>query len=203
MIQKKVNLLLIMICLSTSSFAVSYVSDELFTYTHNGPGTKYKIRGLVHAGDKLNVISVDKANGYTQIKDDKGRNVWVNSKHISNKPGLKQQLEKLNTKYQNLTKKLSTSQEQANENQLNLENNLKENINQVMKLKKENLALKEKLKTIQSKNDSLSQKVDNEKNELLMQWFSYGGMVAGIGLVLGLLLPLLIPNRKQPKSRWA
>lgn len=203
MIQKKVTLLLIMICLSTSSFAANYVSDELFTYTHNGPGTQYKIRGLVHAGDKLHVLSVDKDKGYTQIKDDKGRSVWVNSKHISNKPGLKQQLEKLNAKYLNLTKKLSTSEDQANENQLNLENNLKENISQVMKLQKENLALKKELKTMQSTNNSLNERVDNEKNELLMQWFSYGGMVAGIGLVLGLILPLLIPSRKQQKSRWA
>ena len=202
MIQKKVTLLLIMICLSTSGFAANYVSDELFTYTHNGPGTQYKIRGLVHAGDKLHVLSVDKAKGYTQIRDDKGRNVWVNSQHVSSKPGLKQQLEKLNTKYINLTKKLSTSEDQANENQLNLENSLQENIDQVMQLQKENVSLKEKLKTIQSKNDSLTARVDNEKNELLMQWFTYGGMVAGLGLVLGLILPLLIPSRKQQKSRW-
>lgn len=201
MIQKKVTLLLIMMCLSTSSFAANYVSDELFTYTHNGPGTQYKIRGLVHAGDKLHVLSVDKAKGYTQIKDDKGRSVWVNSQHVSNKPGLKQQLENLNNKYLNLTEKLSIAEDQANKNQLDLKNNLNENINQVLELQKENVSLKEELKTIQSENNSLNDMLDNEKNELLMQWFSYGGMVAGLGLILGLILPLLIPTRKQ-KSRW-
>ena len=50
-------------------------------------------------------------------------------------------------------------------------------------------------------NDSLNEKLDNEKNDLLMRWFSYGGMVAGIGLLVGLILPSLIPNKRR-RNRW-
>ncbi len=34
-----------------------------------------------------------------------------------------------------------------------------------------------------------------------MQWFMYGGGVLGLGLLLGLVLPHLIPSRKR-KDRW-
>ncbi|STQ09229.1 SH3 type 3 domain-containing protein [Enterobacter cloacae] len=36
---------------------------------------------------------------------------------------------------------------------------------------------------------------------IIMQWFMYGGGVLGVGLVLGLVLPHLIPSRKR-KDRW-
>ena len=90
MIQKKGSILLTMIFLATSAIAANnYVSDELYTYTHKGPGTQYKILGIVNAGEKIKVLSTDANTGYTEIKDNKGRSVWIDSKHVSNKPGLK------------------------------------------------------------------------------------------------------------------
>jgi len=185
------RLLLLSIFLTSSVFAANYyVSDELYAYTHKGPGTQYKILGLVNAGDKIKVISIDKATGYTEIKDKKGRSVWIDSKHVSNKPGLKVQLSKL-----------SISEENAKTKIIALENNLNMNIDKVLELEKTNLALSTELKEIKKTNTTLTDKMDNEKNELLLQWFTYGGLVAGGGLLLGLILPSLIPSRKK-KSSW-
>ncbi|STT81786.1 arylsulfatase [Klebsiella pneumoniae] len=36
---------------------------------------------------------------------------------------------------------------------------------------------------------------------LSCQWFMYGGGVLGVGLLLGLVLPHLVPSRKR-KDRW-
>jgi len=191
MIQNKITFLLTMLFLTTSvSAANHYVSDELFAYTHKGPGTQYKILGLVNAGDKIQVISTDKKTGYTQIKDKKGRSVWLESKYVSNKPGLKKQLEKL-----------TISEENSKEKIINLENKLNFNLDKVQELEKTNLALSSQLEEVQEINATLSDKMNNEKNEILLQWFTYGGMVAGGGLLLGLILPSLIPSRKK-KSSW-
>ena len=191
MIQKKIALILTLIFLSTSAFAASnYISNDLYTYTHSGPGTKYKIMGVVNAGDKIKVLAKDKKAGYTQIQDDKGRRVWVESRHISSQPGFKKQLEKL-----------SISADKANKKIVDLEENLNLNINKVLELEKTNLSLSTELKKIQEINETLTSKLDSEKNELLLQWFTYGGLVAGGGLLLGLILPSLIPSR-QKKSRW-
>ena len=202
MFQKKISLLLTIIFLTSSAFAANhYVSDELYTYTHSGPGSKYKILGVVNAGERIKVLSTNKNAGFTQIQDQKGRTVWMNSKYVSTQPGLKEQLEKLKIKYLELDEKLNISEDEANKNKANLEKNLTSNINQVIELQKTNSSLSKELKKVQALNDELTKKLDKERNVILMQWFTYGGMVAGIGLLLGLILPYLIPSRKQ-KSRW-
>jgi len=191
MIKKRFSILFTTVCLSTSAFAANYyVSDELFTYTHSGPGTKYKIVGIVNAGEKIKVVSTSENAEYTQIIDSKGRNVWMSSKYISNQPGLKKQLEELKISYSKMDK-----------NKITLEKELATNINQVQELKKLNSSLSKELKQVQQKNEKLNEKLDKEQNELLMRWFTYGGIVAGAGLIFGLILPYLIPSKKQ-KARW-
>ncbi len=191
MIKKRFSILFATVCLSTSAFAANYyVSDELFTYTHSGPGTKYKIVGIVNAGEKIKVVSTSENAEYTQIIDSKGRNVWMNSKYISNQPGLKKQLEELKISYSKIDK-----------NKITLEKELATNIKQVQELKKLNSSLSKELKQVQQKNEKLNEKLDKEQNELLMRWFTYGGIVAGAGLIFGLVLPYLIPSKKQ-KARW-
>lgn len=199
MIHKKVTITLAIISLYSSAFAANYVSNDLFTYTHSGPGSKYKILGVVNAGEKISVL--DRSSGFTQIRDTKGRKVWINSKYVSNQVGLKEQLEKLKIQYSKLDEKLNSFEDKANKNKLNLEKDLNSNINQVEKLKETNTLLNKQLKEVQEKNDSLNDLLDNEKNELLMRWFSYGGIVAGLGLFVGLVLPSLIPSRKK-RSRF-
>ena len=199
MIHKKVTITLAVISLYSSAFAANYVSNDLFTYTHSGPGSKYKILGVVNAGEKISVL--DRSSGFTQIRDTKGRKVWINSKYVSNQVGLKEQLEKLKIQYSKLDEKLNSFEDKANKNKLNLEKDLNSNINQVEKLKETNTLLNKQLKEVQEKNDSLNDLLDNEKNELLMKWFSYGGIVAGLGLFVGLVLPSLIPSRKK-RSRF-
>lgn len=199
MIHKKVTITLAIISLYSSAFAANYVSNDLFTYTHSGPGSKYKILGVVNAGEKISVL--DRSSGFTQIRDAKGRKVWINSKYVTNQVGLKEQLEKLKIQYSKLDEKLNSFEDKANKNKLNLEKDLNSNINQVEKLKETNTLLNKQLKEVQEKNDSLNDLLDNEKNELLMKWFSYGGIVAGLGLFVGLVLPSLIPSRKK-RSRF-
>ncbi|GAB7260937.1 hypothetical protein DZS_23310 [Dickeya ananatis] len=41
--------------------------------------------------------------------------------------------------------------------------------------------------------------LDDKQRTLIMQWFMYGGGVAGGGLLLGLLLPHLLPRRKKKR----
>ncbi|POF59589.1 arylsulfatase, partial [Vibrio vulnificus] len=44
---------------------------------------------------------------------------------------------------------------------------------------------------------------DTQKDDLLLKYFMYGGGVAGIGLLFGLILPYMIPRRKKSNSGWA
>ncbi len=195
MIKKKITFALSILTLSSTAFAANYVSNDLFTYTHSGPGNKYKILGVVNAGQKITVLN--RSNGFTQIRDSKGRTVWMNSKYVSNQPGLKEQLETLKVQYNQIDEKLRTFEDRANEDKASLEENLSLNINKVQELQTTNANLSAELQKIKEENKSLNNLLDKEKNELLITWFTYGGMVAGAGLLLGLILPVLIPSRKK------
>ena len=203
MMQKITILLLVIMFLSSSSSAETrYVSDDLYTYMHAGAGAKFKIIGSINSGEKIELIQTNRSAGFTQIKDSRGRYGWINSKYVSKHPGLKERLEKLEIQLTKLNTQLRTDKEKANKNITSLENNLKFHSSEVRELKNTNLSLNEELQQVQALNNNLNEKLDTEKNDQLMRWFSYGGMVAGISLILGLILPSLIPNRRK-KSRWS
>ncbi|MFT5661847.1 MAG: SH3 domain protein [Sulfurimonas sp.] len=202
MMRKTTLLLLVILSITSSaSAATRYISDDLYTYIHSGPGTKYKIIGSVNSGKQIKVIQTNKNAGFTQIKDSKGRDGWINSKYISIQPSLKERLAKLEIQFTKLGTQLHTAEDKANKDIARLEDNLKSHSAQVRELKNTNATLNEKLQQVQALNNNLNEKLDTEKNDLLMRWFSYGGIVGGIGLLLGLILPSLIP-RPRKKSRW-
>ncbi len=64
-------------------------------------------------------------------------------------------------------------------------------------LKEENQKLKNELIVAHA----ASVQLDDKQRTIIMQWFMYGGGVLGLGLLLGLVLPHLIPTRKR-KDRW-
>ena len=188
MLKTKILLLILIFVSSVANAATNYVSDDLHTFIHSGPGTKYKIIGSVNTGEHINVIR--KESNFTLVKDSKGRSGWINSKYISTKPGLKERLPKLETELAELKTQLDE-----------YKGNLDSKGSQVGNLENTNLKLNQQLEEVQALNRDLNEKLDTKRNDLLMRWFSYGGMVAGIGLILGLIIPLLIPSRRN-KSRW-
>jgi len=189
---RKITLLLLFIIslASSASAATHYVSDDLYTYLHSGPGTKYKIIGSVNSGAHIKLIQTRKIDGFTKIKDSRGRDAWINSKYVSKHPGYKERLAQFESKLTKLNIQFSTAQE-----------TVKSRSDQVRELEKTNAIINKELQKVQALNHTLSEKLDTKKNDLLMRWFSYGGMVAGGGLLFGLILPSLIPNRRK-KSHW-
>jgi len=191
MIRKTIFLLLVIISLASSASALTrYVSDDLFTYIHSGPSTKYKIIGSVDAGEKIKVIKTNENTGFTQIIDPKGRTGWINAKYVSTQAGLKERLEKLEIEYAKLKTQLGTTQDTSKSYSV-----------QVHELENKNAKLNKEIQEVQALNDELSEKLDTEKTDILLRWFSYGGIVGGIGLLLGLILPSLVPDRRK-RSRW-
>ncbi|MEA3371841.1 MAG: TIGR04211 family SH3 domain-containing protein [Campylobacterota bacterium] len=192
MIRKTTLLLFVIISLASSASALTrYVSDDLFTYMHSGPGTKYKIIGSVDAGEKIKVLKTNENTGYTQIVDPKGRTGWINTKYVSRQAGLKERLEKLEIKYAKLKTQLNSTKE-----------NLNSHGSQVRELEKTNATINKEMQEVQTLNDELIERLDTEKLDILLRWFTYGGMVGGIGLFLGLILPSLIPDSRKKRSRW-
>ncbi|WP_404341095.1 TIGR04211 family SH3 domain-containing protein [Pseudoalteromonas mariniglutinosa] len=168
----------------------AYIIDNLYTFVHSGPSKNYRIIGSVDAGTQITLLSAED-NGYYKIVDDKEREGWVESKFVSQTAGLHQQ-------YQALTNDMTVMQEQLRQAEIELPQ-LQEK-NQILSEKNQALSaqitqLKKSLDSTRSQKQIASAK---EKRQLL----TYGGAIAFIGLLLGIILTIMLSRRKRYDG-WA
>lgn len=178
-----------------------YVTDSLPIYLKRGPGNEYAITGTLNSGDKVTVLSTSDSGKYTQIKTDTGKIAWVNTSDLTNTPSLKEQVSKLSDDLTSAQQKLSTI-EQEKQTQINDYSQQLSAANQkITELEQSKNQLQQQTDQQQSQITSLSNTMDESRQALIMKWFVRGGLVAGIGLILGLVLPMIIPRRRK-KDRW-
>ncbi|WP_127956909.1 TIGR04211 family SH3 domain-containing protein [Serratia microhaemolytica] len=177
-----------------------YISDELSTYVHRGPGTQYRIVGTLNAGEEVTLLTVDSASKYGQIRDAKGREVWLPMNLLSETPSLRTQVPKLEQQVKNLTDKLANIDESWSKRTAEMQQKVAASDSTINSLRQENQDLKNQLIVAQKKVNAVNLQLDDKQRTIILQWFLYGGGVAGAGLLVGLLLPRLLPRRKN--NRW-
>ncbi|EMZ4929464.1 SH3 domain-containing protein [Salmonella enterica] len=191
--------------LALSATAVShaeetrYVSDELNTWVRSGPGDNYRLVGTVNAGEEVTLLQSD-AN-YGQIKDSSGRAAWIPLKELNTTPSLRTRVPDLENQVKTLTDKLNNIDTTWNQRTADMQQKVAQSDSVINGLKEENQKLKNELIVAQKKVSAANLQLDDKQRTIIMQWFMYGGGVLGIGLLLGLVLPHMIPSRKR-KDRW-
>ncbi|MBS0054040.1 TIGR04211 family SH3 domain-containing protein [Yersinia sp. Marseille-Q3913] len=199
-----------LICLAVLSLTLSwgahaeekrYISDELDTYVHSGPGNQYRIVGTLKGGDEVTLISVDEGTNYGQIRDNKGKTTWIPLNQLSETPSLRIRVPDLEQQVKTLTDKLANIDNSWNQRTAEMQQKVAASDSVISELQKENESLKNQLVVAQKKVSAVNLQLDDKQRTIILQWFMYGGGVAGIGLLLGLVLPHLIPSRKK-NNRW-
>lgn len=188
--------------ISFAAFAADkYITDDLSVYLRRGPGTQYGLIGSLKSGDKVTELETSSDGKYTRIKDDRNRISWVESELLTNSPSLKEQLPALEQQIAILQEKESNATQDKQTliddytSQLTIANQ------KIAELEKQNNVLQTQTKEQVSQIESLNNQLDERRQSLMLTWFTRGGLVAGIGLILGLILPLVIPRRRK-KDRW-
>ncbi|HEN3624368.1 TPA: SH3 domain-containing protein [Yersinia enterocolitica] len=199
-----------LICLTVLSLTLSlsayaeekrYISDELDTYVHSGPGNQYRIVGTLKGGDEVTLISVNDGTNYGQIRDSKGKTTWIPLDQLSETPSLRVRVPDLEKQVKTLTDKLANIDNSWNQRTAEMQQKVAASDSVISELQKENESLKNQLVVAQKKVNAVNLQLDDKQRTIILQWFMYGGGVAGIGLLLGLILPHLIPSRKK-NNRW-
>lgn len=178
-----------------------YISDELLTYIHSGPGNQYRIVGTLKAGTPVTVLSINQDAGYAQILDDKSRTSWIALDQLSETPSLKTRVPELENQVRDLTGKLNNIDQTWNQRTAEMQQKVAASDDIINGLRDENQELKNQLIVAQKKVSAANVQLDDKQRTIILQWFLYGGGVAGAGLLLGLLLPHIIPRRKK-NDRW-
>lgn len=201
---KKLICMVLFSMLAAPTFAQDrYIADKLFTYMHSGPSNQYRILGSIDAGEKVKQIEVNKESGYSHIADERGRTGWVESRFITREVSNTLRLPALEKELEEVKKLLANARQNADSEKAGLAESLELRNQQIADLERNYADISKQLTDSQSEIRELRAKLDTQKEDLLLKYFTYGGGVAGIGLLLGLVLPHIIPRRKRHPAGWA
>ncbi len=201
---KKLICMVLFSMLAAPTFAQDrYIADKLFTYMHSGPSNQYRILGSIDAGEKVRLIEVNKESGYSHIADERGRTGWVESRFITREVSNTLRLPALEKELEEVKKLLANARQNADSEKAGLAESLELRNQQIADLERNYADISKQLTDSQSEIRELRAKLDTQKEDLLLKYFTYGGGVAGIGLLLGLVLPHIIPRRKRHPAGWA
>ena len=198
-----IGLTLIALSVTTVAHAEEkrYVSDELNTRVRSGPGDNYRLLGTLNAGEEVVLLQTDNNTHYAQVRDSSGRTAWIPQKELNSTPSLRTRVPDLENQVKTLTDKLTNIDNTWNQRTAEMQQKVAQSDSVINGLKQENQKLKNELIVAQKKVDAANLQIDDKQRSIIMQWFMYGGGVLGAGLLLGLVLPHMIPTRKR-KDRW-
>ena len=169
---------------------IRYISDDLFTYLHSGPGRNFRILGSVVAGTRVTLLQENPEKSFVEVVDDKQRTGWVDAEFINLTksvrelvPGLRQQVEK--------TEKIILQQRSS----IDLLNQ------QIIDLTSQNTNLKKNLSDTEKENAKKAQTLADYDQTAQIEWFTRGGIVAVISLLLGIILTYL-PKKRRRNDNW-
>lgn len=175
-----------------------YVTENLNTYLRRGAGDQFKIAGAIQSGEPVNVL--EQQGKYSLIRDSKNREAWILTSELSSTPSSKLENPKLKAQIQELTLKLNHLDGDWQQRTVEMQRRTKQSEQQSSELLEQNSQLKRELEIIKNKNRDLEAMLDAGKREIAIQWFIYGGSVLGVGLLIGLILPHILPRRRRRDS---
>ncbi|WP_338291541.1 TIGR04211 family SH3 domain-containing protein [Planctobacterium marinum] len=175
---------------AASDTTSAYISDDLFIYMHSGPGTNYRILGSVTAGSAISVLNTDDDAGFTEISDERDRTGWVKSEFVSDS-SIRFQLSELQDQ---LDSAQSSTQDQS-DSILRLESQLRA-------AEQANIELEQQLEEQVQKAAQLEQQLSLQTTDADKEMFYRGAIVAGSGLLLGILLTLLLRRKKRSDALY-
>lgn len=201
MSKKLRKFLLSSLLLTTSlpAFSADYITENLSTYMRKGAGDQYKISGSIQAGEKITIL--DRKDRFVLIRDSRNREGWVLASEISQTASPKELIPQLQQQVQDLNAKLSKIDSDWQQRTVEMQRRSNDSAKQASDLLAENTQLKREAEILKNKNRNLETMQDSEKRAIAIQYFIYGGVVLVVGLVLGLLIPYILPRRKR--SGWA
>ncbi|MDO4627124.1 MAG: TIGR04211 family SH3 domain-containing protein [Pasteurellaceae bacterium] len=177
-----------------------YVTENLSTFLRKGPGDNFKISGAIQAGEPVTVL--DQKDRYTLIRDSKNREAWMLTSELMSSPSSKNENPRLKAQVQDLTTRLNRVDSDWQQRTVEMQRRSTESEQKSGQLLEENSQIKRELDMLKNKNRDLEVLLDGNKREIAIQWFIYGGSVLGVGLLLGLIIPFLIPKRRRSRDGW-
>jgi SH3 domain protein len=198
-----------------------YVSDTLDLPLRAGASDRYKIIGAVPSGSLVEVLSVDAAKGYTQIRTPKGAKGWLLSNQLTAVPSgrvllaeVRQELEQLQARHgelkQHMNEMVNTPKGEARSYPQLYEEalRLRQQLAEYRKVAADTVAIDERNKALQERTVTLERELQvvQQENQAMRNTYDsmkllLGAVLAGVAVLAALLIPRILEQRRDRWSR--
>ena len=172
-----------------------WVSDNLSTYVRSGPTDGHRIVGTLKSGQKVDLLSTQ--GNYSQVRGEGGSTVWILSSDLQDVAGPAERVPQLTEKVEELTGQLANIDNTWKTRVQGMQETLDTRKKLIDELEARTLALNTELTDTQSELRNTQARLGDENKQVMMRYMVYGGSIAGIGLLVGLILPSLTRSRKR------
>ena len=187
---KKILSLSLLLALSVPLHAqeAAHIADDVYVFTHGGPGNQYRINGRVNSGEPVTILG--RQNQYIQIRTESGRTSWVPAEFVATGKSKLAQLP-------SLEESLITSETRIEEQ----DEEIARLNQQISSISGNNSKFTEQINHLERQIVQLESEIANMDQSNLIRWLTHGGLVALGGVLLGLFVPYL-PKRRKRRDDW-
>ncbi|GFM82815.1 peptide-binding protein [Pseudomonas cichorii] len=172
-----------------------WVSDSLNTYVRSGPTDGHRIVGTLKSGQKVDLLSTQ--GSYSQVRGESGNTVWILSSDLQDVAGPAERVPQLTEQVGQLTGQLADIDNTWKTRVQGMQETLDARKKLIDELEARTLALNTELADTQAELRTTQARLGDENKQVMMRYMVYGGSIAGIGLLVGLILPSLTRSRKR------
>jgi len=196
-----------------------YISDRLEITMRSGKGTKYGITRMLRSGTPVEVLDIDKASGYSEVRTNSGKEGWVLSRFLMKGRAARdllvtteKNLAELELENRKITANIATLTQEKDALETNLGTldgqtrsvsqelaEIKRTASSALALDSENKNLKGRVVSLEREMQTLHQENESLKDRTARDWFMVGAAVVLLGIITGLIIPRI---RIRKKSTW-
>ena len=177
-----------------------WVSDELSTYVRSGPTDGYRIVGTLTSGQRVEVVRTQ--GDYSQVRAESGDTVWIPTRDLQSQPGPRERLPALDKQVAELSAQLKTIDDSWKTRVQGMQETLDARKKLIDELQAARSSLDEQLTAAHSDLRDAQAQLGKEQQLVLMRYMAYGGVIAGSGVLLGLILPGLFRLKRKRNDQW-
>ncbi|MFJ4145646.1 TIGR04211 family SH3 domain-containing protein [Pseudomonas sp. NPDC089734] len=172
-----------------------WVSDTLSTYVRSGPTDGHRIVGTLKSGQKVDLLTTQ--GNYSQVRGEGGDTVWILSSDLQEVAGPAERVPQLTQQVGQLTEQLTSIDNTWKTRVQGMQETLDSRKKLIDELEARTQSLNTELADTQAELRTTQARLGDENKQVMMRYMVYGGSIAGIGLLVGLILPSMTRSRKR------
>lgn len=167
-----------------------YITDDVSVTLREAPRNDAVSVGVLHSGDKVTTLETLGEQSFARVRTSAGVEGWMTARYLSAQPAAKDRLSQMKSDLDTARTQVKSLQDELKSAKAQIDS-----ARPAFELSQENTRLKSELAAKQQAMDAAVQRFDGERARRATL-IAGAGLLSG-GVILGLVLPWLLQNRRR------